>query len=490
MNPTPNMSEVESQVAPRDDRWNGMNRSTRRGGVIWVGLALWTAGVVCALWWLLRDHAGDSSQAAWIMHDSNTPKPWTETTRDWFRLAHLNFQRIYPWILFGPYALWLGSRFSLERGRLKRSLPVHLAACALFALGSYAVNNKDKGTVAKVLVINSQRHDLSAVGEEIRTVHVEVSGGDAGSQMRARLAAHLTQGELTNPRPPAIITRTNEFAGLEFTNLFSEIEQALKFKSSQGPAPSLRPLSTVLDLFAYGAIIGVAHSIHFYRRYRERERRALFLESNLAKARLSALQAQLQPHFLFNTLNAIAMLLRRDPRAAEKTLTTLSELLRLALSLSEKQEVTLGEELQFVELYFDIQRTRFGDRLRFEQDIEPAALDCLVPTLLLQPLIENAIRHGFEPIDHGGLVRVTAQRKEGFLAITVEDDGGGLNPQPSNPGRCGIGLSNLKTRLTALHGARQKLDLSPRPEGGALVRIEIPWRPVTAVESETSLAPL
>jgi sensor histidine kinase YesM len=247
----------------------------------------------------------------------------------------------------------------------------------------------------------------------------------------------------------------------------------------------------LLDLLAYGAVLGLSHSVHFYRRYREREHRALVLESNLANARLQALRAQLQPHFLFNSLNAVATLLRRDVRLAEATLMSLSELLRLALTQSEKQEVSLREELAFVQRYLEIQQTRFGEKLRVEQDIDPAALDCLVPTLVLQPLIENAIRHGIEPSESAGLVRLSATKTDGKLVLAVEDDGVGLSPLPLDtrhstpltPRGTGIGLTNLRARLVALYGTEQKLELVTRPEGGVRVLIEIPWRLAVTLET-------
>jgi sensor histidine kinase YesM len=261
-------------------------------------------------------------------------------------------------------------------------------------------------------------------------------------------------------------------------------------------------LSLLLDLLAYCAIVGLAHAVHYYQRFREREHQALLLGSNLAQARLSALRAQLQPHFLFNSLNAIAALLRRDPRLAEATLMSLSELLRLALRQSEQQEVSLREELNLVECYLQIQQTRFGDRLRLEQQIDPATLDCVVPTLLLQPVVENAIRHGIEPGDKPGWVRLGAHRSNDRLVLTVADNGVGLDrsaaglegdsgslaliPPTQLPTEravkrlkargTGIGLANLRARLDTLYGPRQSLDLKPREGGGVLVRIEIPWQ--------------
>jgi sensor histidine kinase YesM len=271
-----------------------------------------------------------------------------------------------------------------------------------------------------------------------------------------------------------------------------------------------------MDLLAYGAIIGLLHSIHFYRRFRERERRALVLESSLANARLDALRAQLHPHFLFNSLNAIAALLRRDPRLAEATLISLSDLLRLALSQAEKQEVTLREEMNFVDRYLEIQQTRFGDKLRLQRDVAPATLDCLVPTLLLQPLVENAIRHGIEPAENGGLLRITANRRNGKLVMTVEDDGVGLannavivtNSTNASPALestslplarneipitrvvpangTGIGLTNLQARLEALYGRDQALELTSRPERGVIVHIELPWHSASPIETNAA----
>ena len=276
-------------------------------------------------------------------------------------------------------------------------------------------------------------------------------------------------------------------------------------------------MSILLDLFAYGAIVGLAHSVHFYRRYREREHRAILLEASLAKARLNALQTQLRPHFLFNSLNAIVTLLRRDPRLAESTLMALSDLLRLTLSQSDKQEVTLREELQFVQSYVEIQQIRFGDKLHFEQNIQAAMLDCLVPSLLLQPLIENAIRHGIEPSDDAGSLRLTAQQENARLVITVEDDGVGMGAKGESASKpeledsiadfpvgtvdngrsssalitasrvqcsasksgSGIGLSNLRARLEALYGCSYKLELGPREPTGVALRIEIPFRPAS-----------
>ena len=150
----------------------------------------------------------------------------------------------------------------------------------------------------------------------------------------------------------------------------------------------------------------------------------------------------------------------------------------------------MRDELEFIQRYLEIQKTRFGEKLCIEQVIDPPALDCLVPTLLLQPLVENAIQHGIEPAEHPGIVRLTAHRRDQSLILTVEDNGVGLTlpstasgSSPSGSrGGTGIGLTNLRERLDTLYGARQKLELVPCPEGGLSVRIEIPWHQVAQVQ--------
>ena len=472
-------------------------QKTRQRRVL-VFLAVWTLFVIVALWWLIRFAGDQSSAASWVFHEGGTGREsFTERARDWFRLVHLNFQRIYPWVLLGPYVAWLGARFALERGRLRLNLPVHLAACALFLLASHTINERASNRVARVVIITSQTNIQAQPGTNL--VHIEMSRTASDQLAREEFTRFTAQ----NPQSPADLLYLHPGKSVGLTNLLPDMGKDFKGPHFPPDLPTMRPLSTLLDLFAYGAIAGMAHSVHFYRRYRERERRALFLESTLVKARLNALQTQLQPHFLFNSLNAIVTLLRRDPRLAEATLMSLSDLLRLTLSQSEKQEVTLREELQFAHSYLEIQQTRFGDRLRFEQEIQKGALDCLVPTLLLQPLIENAIRHGIEPAEHAGLVRLIAEEKAGRLVLAVEDDGVGLkdeNPFATQAGAgepdavhgtrgksgTGIGLTNLRARLEALYGADQKIEVSERTGGGVSVRIEIPWRTAGITTPETA----
>jgi sensor histidine kinase YesM len=233
----------------------------------------------------------------------------------------------------------------------------------------------------------------------------------------------------------------------------------------------------LLSLFVYASLVGLVHTVQLHRESKERERRAEALEAQLTAARLSALQAQLHPHFLFNALNAISTLLVRDVRAARDALASFSELLRLALSQSTQAEVTLHEDLEFLRRYVQLQQTRLGDRLRFEEVIPSETLDCLVPALLLQPLVENAIRHGIEPSLHPGLVRVVIQPQASRLKVTVEDNGTGLSSgQRGDSEGTGIGLKNLKARLETLYGLEQGLEFNCRHQGGAVVTVAIPLR--------------
>ncbi|MEA2915253.1 MAG: hypothetical protein QOJ15_7334, partial [Bradyrhizobium sp.] len=325
-------------------------------------MSLWTLFVVFALWWLLHTAQEVAGRPSFIVHGGDPSQlSLAERTRDWFRLAHLNFARIYPWILFGPYVLWLASRFHLERGHLALNVPILLAGCALFVGASYAVNAHVSSRMGRVIVVTSHEETSAFTNGAPHTrqmMKMEISGSEAGAPLNGEEILKMRHlGEIST----GMVRRTSQdMAEWMPTNLLPKLEDAMKPGTARAGAFMFSPLPTLLDLFAYGSLAGLAHAFHFYGRYRERERRAVFLESSLTKARLNALQAQLQPHFLFNTLNAIATLLRRDPRAAEATLTSLSELLRLALSQSDRQEIPLREEMHFLERYLEIQQTRFG----------------------------------------------------------------------------------------------------------------------------------
>ena len=196
----------------------------------------------------------------------------------------------------------------------------------------------------------------------------------------------------------------------------------------------------------------------------------------LAEAQLHSLRLQLQPHFLFNTLNTITALIAAEPRAAERMVAGLSELLRASLRLADEQEVPLARELDHLRLYVDIQRTRFGDRLDVAMDVDPAVRSALVPSLLLQPLVENAIRHGITPRASGGRISVRASRDADELRLEVRDDGVGAATHDGLLAREGVGLTNTRERLRRLHGARHRFAYETRVGSGFSVRITVPFR--------------
>jgi LytS/YehU family sensor histidine kinase len=246
-----------------------------------------------------------------------------------------------------------------------------------------------------------------------------------------------------------------------------------------GPPGSFRPSFAVFFLVGfrlpiYLAIVSLAHALHFYRRSREREHRSLELTASLAQARLEALKMQIQPHFLFNALNAISALVHKDPEAADEMIGALSDFLRLTLESSGEQELPLRRELEFVERYLAVEKVRFGERLRFSIEAAPDTMAALVPALLLQPLVENAVRHGLEPQLRPGTLSIRAQREGDALLLSITDDGAGL--PKTHPSREGIGLANTRARLRELYGDRARLEL--RNEKGVSVRIALPYRVV------------
>jgi len=235
-----------------------------------------------------------------------------------------------------------------------------------------------------------------------------------------------------------------------------------------------------LNLLIYWAAVLAQHALSYYTKFRERELHAVELESRLTQARLQALQMQLNPHFLFNTLNAISALVRKDADAADRMITRLSELLRYTLASTDTQEVPLRQEIDFLGRYLEIQQARFGPRLSIRHEIADETLDGLVPNLVLQPLVENAIEHGITPHARPGEIVLRAVRRGEELELAVQDNGGGL--LPNRPVEENVGLGNTRARLQQLYGSRQRLELLNGAQGGLTVRITVPWR----VESRAS----
>ncbi len=222
-------------------------------------------------------------------------------------------------------------------------------------------------------------------------------------------------------------------------------------------------------------VAGIAHAFAFYRRAQDQERAAVALQARLSRAQLEALRSQLQPHFLFNALNAAAALMHTDVAAADRMLTELSDLLRLTLRHSATDEIPLADELALLDRYLAIMRARFPDRLTIRSDVAPPLLDALVPQFLLQPLVENALEHGIARRPGPGTLEIRALRENGSVRITVVDDGPGV--VPGSPCVNGIGLANTRARLAQLYGDQQSLVLeSASPAGGARATVTLPYR--------------
>jgi len=231
------------------------------------------------------------------------------------------------------------------------------------------------------------------------------------------------------------------------------------------------------NLLTYWIVAGATQGYIFYSRYREGELRTAQLSAQLAQAQLQALRMQLHPHFLFNTLNAISTLVHKDPEVADQMIARLSDLLRLTLANTGVQEVRLAEELDFLQRYLDIERLRFADRLEVRMEIAPETLDARTPYLILQPLVENAIRHGIAPRAAPGRVEVRAERQDSMLVLEVKDNGPGLSAKTK--GKDGVGISSTRARLERLYGAAHRFELKNAAEGGLVVRLVFPFYRMT-----------
>ena len=252
------------------------------------------------------------------------------------------------------------------------------------------------------------------------------------------------------------------------------------------------------ELIIYFAVLAVGYARDALIRLRKREAEAArlladrsHLEAQLVEARLSALQMQLNPHFLFNTLNAVSALVERDPAGVRTIIARLSSLLRRVLDTDGAQLVPLREEASFLCDYLAVQRIRFQGRLEVREEFARDTLAALVPPLLLQPLVENAVGHGVSRLEEGvGVIRLASRREGDRLVLTVEDNGPGLGEAPARPGgrANGVGLKNTQARLDALFGERGRLSLTPGPAGGVVAVVDLPFRTAAVPSGDGSPA--
>jgi two-component system LytT family sensor kinase len=242
------------------------------------------------------------------------------------------------------------------------------------------------------------------------------------------------------------------------------------------------------EMVTYWAIVGLSLAVLYYRDSRDRAVRTAQLETRLVEAQLAALQHQLHPHFLFNTLHAISALMHKDVDAADRTLMHLSDLLRLTLEHLGSHEITLKAELEFLSKYLQIEQTRFADRLTVHFDIQTETLDVRVPTLILQPLVENAIKHGIARKSGPGHIQITARREGDKLWMEVRDDGVGLSQEGWQSVHKGIGVSTTRERLLRLFGADFRFEFH-RQQPGLAVVVAFPWRVEGPARSDPAVDP-
>lgn len=335
-----------------------------------------------------------------------------------------------PYAAASPLAIWMVRRFPIRRPQLWRSIGLHFVASLVFV----------------------------SVAELSSNSIVEMAERWMGGRMTAARRAVVAE------IPPNPWTRKPLFEISPLTGL---------------PRPTTRMsfVKAQMNVPIYWVMLAVAEIARARARVRERERHAAMLTGQLNEARLAGLRAQLQPHFLFNTLNSISVLIQRDPKGANDMLLSLSELLRMSLRPDASSGIPLREELRLLGLYVGIQRIRFSDRLRFEQEIAEGALEEAVPTLVLQPLVENALRHGIEVQDEPGFIRLRVTLAGGQVGIAIE------NSCPSDPvrgepvdGSGGIGLSNTAARLRAFFGEQHRFQAAKVESGLYRVEIGFPQR--------------
>lgn len=352
-----------------------------------------------------------------------------------------------PWIIVSPLVVWLAARVSITSSHWKIPLVVHV-------LCSVAV------TIAIDEMLQFVRWPGGPVG---------------GITIMATPIPAPVDGDIARPRAGVVFGAEGAVTHMELP----------LFEKSVLPPPPPPPRAPAwlfrarLTMPIYWLVVASVHAWRYHRASLERERRARLAENQLTEARLKALQAQLQPHFLFNSLNTISAFIHTQPAAADEMVCALSELLRSVLAYSDRAEVTLREELDLTDRYLLIHRIRFRDALRVRWSLDAQAFDAVVPALLLQPLIENALRHGLR--NGPGTVEIMAQTGNDRLAIQIVDH----SDQPESPPTSaaavgpipqeGVGLRNTRSRLQTLYGDDHRLDLVRVP-GGMRVEIEMPLR--------------
>jgi two-component sensor histidine kinase len=459
---------------------------TRRLGK-WRRLALKLA-VLCFFWLLLATIF--ATQFYWITRDLPLKISWYQS----FLRALVEW---CPWMILSPAIIWLAERCQFDRTRRFWGLLPHLPACLLVMLAYQGIlmflTHQSVGTVffnfqnsggspafgngSGVQVFHSQSHPPfaahSPLGLFLQSRNI---GRGVSTSSEENVSVHVREPPPGVPSSGAIQVAPAQ------PPLAGQPSLPLQPPAIPGPRARFLRLATHSQstIPIYWAIVCVTWVVSYYRQLRERERRTLELEARLMQSNLQTLKAQLQPHFLFNTLNAITSLVRRKPGAAQDMIGSLSDFLRVTLDTAQQHEVPLRREMEFLDLYLEIQQARFGQRLRVQKEVDPAALNIAVPALILQPLVENSIHHGIEPRETGGMIFIRAQHQDSSLRFEIRDDGEGLKANQLTALREGVGLSNTKARLQELYGDAHRFRITPNSEGGLTVAVELPWREAPA----------
>lgn len=272
--------------------------------------------------------------------------------------------------------------------------------------------------------------------------------------------------------------------------LFAAVHETLLLAILWSITPSSRgELATITDYYArhfgYGFYIDLiiaslivigAHAVLYYDDFRTSELQQSSLKAQLAQAQLRALKMQVHPHFLFNTLHSISSLVLEDPPKANSMIARLGDFLRLTLDHADHQLVTLKEETEFLRCYLDIEQVRFGDRLSVVFDLEPQTLSALLPHLILQPVVENAIQHAVAPRAMRGHINIQAKRLDSLLRVAIRDNGPGITSNANSPAKKCVGLTNVRTRLRQIYGTGFRFELTNGRDGGLTVIMEIPFQ--------------
>ena len=406
------------------------------------------------------------------------PNEWKLVTLDWL-----------PWILVAPIVMWISARWPIEQRTWKWSVPTHLILSLIVSVSLGALSWRSMLYINPPLsfrwrteggVVNTAQNRSPDFRSGPNGQHVLIEGRSfaqgPGEEHHAgeppplppRYGPEDAYGHGGAPPPGAAFPNgvhpqpppRRHIAGLPFLFLLTRGRGSVAF---------------------YWMLLAVTHAVGYHRKSVVQEKQALAAETRLAEARLMALQAQLHPHFLFNTLNAISSMVYDKPAAADAMICALSELLRRVLQASTKREVSLKEEIALARSYVAIQQVRFGEALQVVWELPEATLQAAVPTLLLQPLIENAVVHAVEAENGQGKIVVRAEKSGEQLNLTVQDTGSSASwPQqvPTEEKSTGIGLSNTRARLAELYGEHHLFRFTQEPGAGAKVEISIPFRTI------------